>query len=48
MSSDCRGEYYKKYDESSQLVGPFANYLQECQIVAQLYDPWYTRATWCG
>lgn len=35
LRSDSGGEYYGKYDGSGQLMGPFANYLQLCGIVAQ-------------
>ncbi|XP_070018798.1 uncharacterized protein [Nicotiana sylvestris] len=35
MRSDRGGEYYEKYDESGQCMGPFALFLQEYGIVAQ-------------
>jgi len=35
MRSDKGGEYYGKYTEKGQLLGPFARFLQEHDIVAQ-------------
>ena len=36
IKSNCSGEYYGRYDGSSeQRPGPFARYLQECGIVSQ-------------
>ena len=35
MRLDRGGEYYGKYTEKGQLLGPFARFLQEHDIVAQ-------------
>ena len=40
VRSDCGGEYYGKYDSSSeQRSGPFAKFLEECGIVPQYTMP---------
>ncbi|KAL6338645.1 hypothetical protein AAG906_021462 [Vitis piasezkii] len=40
VKSDCGGEYYGRYDRSSeQRLGPFAKYLMECGIVPQYTMP---------
>ena len=35
MRSDKGGEYYGRYTENGQALGPFAKFLQEYGIVAQ-------------
>jgi len=39
VRSDCDGEYCDRYDGSGRCPGPFANFLQECGIVAQYTMP---------
>jgi len=39
VRSDRGGEYYDRYDESGRCPGPFANFLEECSIVAQYTMP---------
>ena len=39
MRSDRGGEYYNRHSVSGQAKGPFAKYLEECGIVAQLTMP---------
>jgi len=34
VRSDRGGEYYGKYDESEQHLGPFAKFLKKCGICA--------------
>ena len=35
MRTDRGGEYYERYTENRQALGPFAKFLQENEIVAQ-------------
>ncbi|KAJ7975971.1 Retrovirus-related Pol polyprotein from transposon TNT 1-94 [Quillaja saponaria] len=39
VRSDREGEYYGKHGVDGQHIGPFAKYLQECEIVAQYTMP---------
>jgi len=35
VKSNTGGEYYERYDESGQHLGPFAKFLKKCGICAQ-------------
>lgn len=37
--SDTKWEFCEKYDENGHIIGPFASYLQECDIIAQYMSP---------
>ena len=40
VKSDCGGEYYGRYDGSSeQRLGPFAKFLEKCSIIPQYTMP---------
>jgi len=39
VRSDRGGEYYGRYDGSGRCPGPFANFLEECGIVARYTMP---------
>ena len=39
VNSDRGGEYYGRYDELGRNPGPFARYLQECEIEATYTMP---------
>lgn len=39
IRSGREGEFYEGYDEDDQVIGPFASYLQDCEIAAQFKMP---------
>jgi hypothetical protein len=46
IRSDRGGEYYGRYTEKGQMIGPFAKFLEKKDIVAQY--AWHTKTKWCS
>ncbi|RVW32685.1 Retrovirus-related Pol polyprotein from transposon TNT 1-94 [Vitis vinifera] len=46
VRSDRGGEYYSRYLEDGQSLGPFAKFLQEHGIVAPIHHAWFSRPKW--
>jgi hypothetical protein len=48
VRSDRGGEYYGRYTENGQMIGPFAQFLEEKRHFCSIHNAWHTTTKWCS